>query len=78
MAKKSKNTCSLKVVTPEGQRLHGTAAILHHTSQNGGFDAWLKNYTETQMKAAAEQAVTAYIADQAKPNLQVVNGSKKK
>ncbi|HCE1798588.1 TPA: hypothetical protein ACPVXA_004625 [Vibrio parahaemolyticus] len=74
MAKTPKNKCSLKVVTDEGKRLHGTAAILHHTSKNGGYDAWLEEYTETQMKKAAKDAVRSYIEDQAKPNLTVVNG----
>ena len=74
MATPPKNKCSLKVVTADGKRLHGTAAILHHTSSNGGYDAWLEKYTETQMTQAAKDAVKSYIEDQAKPNLTVVNG----
>ncbi|MBL4745795.1 MAG: hypothetical protein JKY08_05455 [Flavobacteriaceae bacterium] len=73
MDKKNKNKCSLKVVTPDGKRLHGTAAILHHTSVNGGYDEWLTNYTETQMRKSAEDAVRDYISTQGKPKLTVVN-----
>ena len=63
----SENKCSLKVVK-DGRRLHGTAAILHMTSREGGFDKWLKEYTE----GVAETAVKGLMKEQEKPKLKVV------
>ncbi len=60
------NKCSLKVVTPNGKRLHGTAAILHMTSINGGFDAWLQNFAVD----VAKTAVNNLIEEQQKPKKQ--------
>lgn len=63
--------CSLKVVK-DGQRLHGTAAILHMTSHEGGFDKWLKDYTEKVAQSAAETAIRDLMTEQQKPKLKVV------
>lgn len=63
----SENICSLKVVK-DGRRLHGTAAILHMTSREGGFDNWLKNYTE----GVAETTIRGFLETQQKPRLKVV------
>jgi hypothetical protein len=73
MDKKTKKKCSLQVVTPDGKRLYGTAAILHDTSVKGGYDEWLTSYTEKQMNKAAQDAVKDYISTQGKPKLKVVN-----
>tara|TARA_R110000850_G_scaffold211586_1_gene337401 strand:- start:185 stop:391 length:207 start_codon:yes stop_codon:yes gene_type:complete len=67
----SQNKCSLKVVK-NGKRLHGTAAILHMTSQSGGFDAWLKDYSEEIAKDAAETAIRNLLSAQQKPKLKVM------
>lgn len=67
----SKNKCSLKVVK-DGKRLHGTAAILHMTSREGGFDSWLKDYTEKVAQSAAETAIRDLMQEQQKPKLKVV------
>ena len=60
--------CSLKIVSPEGRRLHGTAAILHMTSQNGGFDAWLQQFASE----VASATVKKFIETESKPKLQLV------
>lgn len=67
----SENRCSLKVVK-DGKRLHGTAAILHMTSREGGFDKWLKDYTEKVAQSAAETAIRDLMREQQKPTLKVV------
>lgn len=67
----SGNKCSLKVVK-DGKRLHGTAAILHMTSREGGFDKWLKGYTEKVAQSAAETAIRDLMQEQQKPKLKVV------
>ena len=67
----SDNKCSLKVVK-DGHRLHGTAAILHMTSREGGFDKWLKDYTENVAQSAAETAVRGLLETQQKPKLKAV------
>lgn len=67
----SDNKCSLKVVK-DGRRLHGTAAILHMTSREGGFDKWLKDYTENVAQSAAETAVRGLLETQQKPKLKAV------
>ena len=66
-----KNKCSLKVVK-DGRRLHGTAAILHMTSREGGFDKWIKDHSEKVAKEAAEAALRELIETQQKPILKVV------
>ena len=63
----SENKCSLKVVK-NGKRLHGTAAILHMTSREGGFDAWLKKHSEK----VAEASVIEFMNEQQRPKLKVV------
>lgn len=67
----SENKCSLKVVK-DGRRLHGTAAILHMTSREGGFDKWLKDYTENVAQKAAETAIRDLLKEQQKPRLRAV------
>lgn len=67
----TKNKCSLKVVK-EGKRLHGTAAILHMTSREGGFDKWLEVYTENVAKESAKKAISDLLSIQEKPRLIVV------
>jgi len=67
----TKNKCSLKVVK-EGKRLHGTAAILHMTSREGGFDKWLEDYTENVAKESAKKAIVDLLRTQEKPRLKVV------
>jgi hypothetical protein len=62
-----KNKCSLKVVK-DGKRLHGTAAILHMTSREGGFDKWLECYSKT----VAKQSVKNFLEQQQKPRLKVM------
>ncbi len=57
--------CSLMVVKSNGTRLYGTAAILHMTSINGGFDAWLESFAAR----IAKTSVQAFIEDQKKPKL---------
>jgi hypothetical protein len=59
----SKNKCSLKVISTKGKELHGTAAILHMTSRNGGFDNFLKNFANK----VSEDAVNSFIEEQRKP-----------
>lgn len=67
----SENKCSLKVVK-DGKRLHGTAAILHMTSREGGFDKWLNDYTVKVAQNAAETAIRDLMQEQQKPKLKVV------
>jgi hypothetical protein len=67
----SENKCSLKVVKG-GKRLHGTAAVLHMTSREGGFDKWLKDYTEKVAQSAAETAIRELMQEQQMPKLKVV------
>ena len=67
----NKNKCSLKVVK-DGRRLHGTAALLHMTSREGGFDNWIKKYSEKVAKEAAENAIRELLETQQKPILKVV------
>ena len=65
------NKCSLKVVK-NGRRLHGTAAILHMRSRKGGFDKWLRDYTEKVAQKAAEMAIKDLMEVQQMPKLRVV------
>jgi len=67
----SKNKCSL-IVVKDGRRLHGTAAILHMTSTEGGFDKWLNEHSENVGKLAAEIAIREFINKQQKPKLRSV------
>jgi hypothetical protein len=61
--------CSLKVVTPSGTRLSGTAAILHMTSSQGGFDEWLHNYSVKLVK----NTITDFMNEQRKPKLRRID-----
>lgn len=65
------NRCSLKVIK-DGRPLHGTAALLHMTSREGGFDKWIKDYSEKVAKDAAETALRELLESQKKPILKVV------
>lgn len=67
----SENKCSLKVVK-DGRRLHGTAAILHMTSREGGFDKWLKDYTENVAQKTAETVISDLLREEQKPRLRAV------
>jgi len=53
------NKCSLKIVSPEGRRLHGTAAILHMTSQKGGFDAFIQKFAESVARDSVAKLLEA-------------------
>lgn len=64
---KSKNKCSLKVVK-DGKVLSGTAAILHATSREGGYDAYMTNFAEK----VAKEALSQHIEEQRKPKLRRV------
>ena len=64
--------CSLKVLKNDGSLLHGTAAINHMISREGGFDKWIKDLTESVAKDAAERAVAAMLKQQSTPKLYVV------
>ena len=44
----------------------------HMTSQSGGFDAWLKDYSEEIAKDAAETAIRNLLSAQQKPKLKVM------
>ncbi len=61
------NKCSLKVVK-DGRVLHGTAAILHATSRDGGYDEHMKRYGEQVLK----QVFNDHVLEQRKPKLKVV------
>ena len=61
----SQNECSLKVVTKDGRVLPGTAAILHATSREGGYDAYMANFA----RKVIEQTMTEHLKDQRKPKL---------
>lgn len=67
-----KKTCSLKVVGSNGRLLHGTAAVNHMISRNGGFDKWVLNLTEQVAKQASELTVAEMIKQERKPKLKVV------
>ena len=67
----NKKKCSLKV-KKDGRMLHGTAALLHVTSKNGGFDAWAEEFAESVAKDAAKTAVTKLLKEQQKPDLKVL------
>lgn len=60
------------MVVKGGKRLHGTAAILDMTSREGGFENWLRAYTEKVAKNAAETAIRDLMQEQQKPKLKVV------
>jgi hypothetical protein len=64
--------CSLKVVSDNGNLLHGTAAINAMISRAGGFDQWVTTMCTNVAKDAAERAVTAMLEEQSKPKLRVV------
>ena len=63
----NKNKCSLKVVK-DGRVLSGTAAILHATSRDGGYDAYMTNFAED----VARDAVARHTAEQRKARLRRV------
>lgn len=67
----SEKKCSLKV-KKDGKMLHGTAALLHMTSKNGGFDVWVEKFAESVAKDAAQTAVTELLKEQQKPDLKVL------
>jgi hypothetical protein len=61
--------CSLKVVSSHtGKPLTGTAAILHLTSREGGFDRFMENYGKTIMRRTYEEM----LAQSSRPKLRVV------
>lgn len=62
-----KNKCSLKVVK-DGKVLSGTAAILHTTSREGGYDKYMTNFAEK----VARQALNQHLEEQRKPKLRSV------
>lgn len=66
----SENKCSLKIVNDKtGNRLAGTAAMLHVTSKAGGFDQFMQDFAE----GVAKEAVSKLLAQQRQPNLKVVD-----
>jgi len=65
----SDKKCSLKVVSSsDGRLLHGTAAINHMISREGGFDKWMKKTAED----IALQTISKMIEEQRKPILHAV------
>ena len=65
----SDKKCSLKVVSSNnGHRLHGTAAINHMISREGGFDMWMKKIAED----IALQTMSKMFEEQKKPVLRAV------
>lgn len=65
-------TCSLKVVAPDGRLLHGTAAVNHMISRNGGFDQWVGDLTERVAKEASAKTVEEMLKQERKPKLKAV------
>ena len=64
---KNTNKCSLKVVK-DGKVLHGTAAILHATSRDGGYDNHMENYGKKVLK----QVFQDHVLEERKPKLKRV------
>ncbi|WP_036189181.1 hypothetical protein [Marinobacterium lacunae] len=63
------NKCSLKVVSDKsGKVLSGTAAILHATSREGGFDAYMTKFAEK----VAKEALSQHLDEQRKPRLRSI------
>ncbi|WP_348827957.1 hypothetical protein [Halomonas sp. RT37] len=60
----SQNKCSLKVVK-DGRVLHGTAAILHATSRDGGYDAYMANFAQKVVEHTMEE----HLREERKPKL---------
>lgn len=62
-----RNSCSFKYY--DGKKtLHGTAAFLKISSENGGIDKFIEDIAAD----AAKQAVKTVIKNQSKPNLKVL------
>ncbi|KHK64203.1 hypothetical protein P3795_18625 [Pseudomonas aeruginosa] len=60
----SQNKCSLKVVK-DGRVLSGTAAILHATSRDGGYDAHMAKFAQKVI----EQTMSEHLKEQRRPKL---------
>lgn len=67
MKDEKRNTCSLKVVK-DGRLLHGTAAILHATSREGGYDQYMRNFADKVIR----QTMNEHFEEQRKPKLRRV------
>lgn len=61
------NKCSLKVVK-DGKVLHGTAAILHATSRDGGYDAHMEKFAKKVVGNTMEE----HLKEERKPRLSSV------
>ncbi|EMU9122106.1 hypothetical protein ACSPNK_003670 [Providencia stuartii] len=63
-----KAKCSLKVVKEDGTVLHGTAAILHATTRDGGYDEHMRKYGEKVLT----QVFQDHVLQERKPRLRRV------
>lgn len=64
--------CSLKVLGDNGKTLRGTAAILHHVSNQGGWDAFIAKVSSE----AAQVAVDHVFREMKKASFTSIKGRK--
>ncbi len=73
MKNEEKKPCSL-VLVRNNKRLTGTAAVLVHLSERGGWDAHLQGVADQVIRSFAEN----YNLAASRPRLQAVGGATKK